>query len=211
MGNRIDVDEADLIGFFASDPNTKVITLYIEGVKDARKFQAAVKACRKPIVIFKAGRTAQGRKAAESHTRSLAGKDEVYDAVFRQFRIHRAESRGGAVRFLEGACLCAPARRAADAHRHQLRRIGDHRDRRCGGQWFPNRPLPDALASQLREVLPPHFIVGNPLDLTGDGNAELFRHVIDDRTRSLRRGMTIFGDPIPGRPGGPGAGQARCS
>src|SRR5512141_32018 len=57
MGNRIDVD--------AADPNTKVITLYIEGVKDARKFLAAVKKCPKPIVIFKAGRTERGRKAAE--------------------------------------------------------------------------------------------------------------------------------------------------
>ncbi|HEX7580534.1 MAG TPA: CoA-binding protein, partial [Thermoanaerobaculia bacterium] len=92
MGNRVDVDEADLIEFFASDPNTKVITLYIEGVKDARRFLAAVKKCEKPIVIFKAGRTVQGRKAAESHTRSLAGKDEIYDAVFRQFGIHRASS-----------------------------------------------------------------------------------------------------------------------
>src|SRR5512141_17033 len=64
MGNRLDVDEADLIEFFASDPNTKVITLYIEGVKDARKFLAAVKKCPKPIVIFKAGRTERGRKAA---------------------------------------------------------------------------------------------------------------------------------------------------
>jgi acyl-CoA synthetase (NDP forming) len=92
MGNRIDVDEADLIEFFASDPNTKVITLYIEGVKDAPKFLAAAKKCAKPIVIFKAGRTERGRKAAESHTRSLAGRDEVYDAIFRQLGIHRAAS-----------------------------------------------------------------------------------------------------------------------
>src|SRR5664280_2140399 len=88
----IRVVEADLIEFFASDPNTKVITLYIEGVKNAGKFLAAVRACQKPIVVFKAGRTEQGRKAAESHTRSLAGKDEIYDAVFRQFGIHRATS-----------------------------------------------------------------------------------------------------------------------
>src|SRR5512140_558954 len=94
MGNRIDVDEADLIEFFASDPNTKVITLYIEGVKDAPKFLAAARKCAKPIVIFKAGRTDQGRKAAESHTRSLATKDEIYDAAFRQFGIHRASSLG---------------------------------------------------------------------------------------------------------------------
>ena len=92
MGNRIDVDESDLIEFFASDPNTKVITLYLEGVKNARRFLDRRQEVRKPIVIFKAGRTERGRKAAESHTRSLAGKDEIYDAVFRQFGVHRAAS-----------------------------------------------------------------------------------------------------------------------
>src|SRR5512139_173568 len=90
MGNRSDVDEADLISFFAEDPHTKVVALYIEGVRDAAKFLAAVRRCPKPVVIFKAGRTERGRKAAESHTRSLAGRDEVYDAVFRQNGIHRA-------------------------------------------------------------------------------------------------------------------------
>ncbi|MDX1814538.1 MAG: CoA-binding protein, partial [Thermodesulfobacteriota bacterium] len=56
MGNRSDVDEADLIAYFADDPNVKVVALYIEGVKDAGKFLSAVRKCRKPIVIFKAGR-----------------------------------------------------------------------------------------------------------------------------------------------------------
>ena len=63
---------------------------------------------------------------------------------------------------------------------------------------FRISPLPDALASQLREVLPPHFIVGNPLDLTGDGNAELFRHVIATARDHYDVVLTIFGDPIPG-------------
>ncbi len=92
MGNRVDVDESDLIGFFSDDPNTKVVALYIEGVKDAGKFLTAVKGCGKPVVIFKAGRTERGRKAAESHTRSLAGKDEIYDAVFRQYGVYRAST-----------------------------------------------------------------------------------------------------------------------
>jgi acetyltransferase len=63
---------------------------------------------------------------------------------------------------------------------------------------FRISPLPDALASQLRDVLPPHFIVGNPLDLTGDGDAERFRHVIATARDHYDVVMTIFGDPIPG-------------
>jgi acetyltransferase len=63
---------------------------------------------------------------------------------------------------------------------------------------FRISPLPAALASQLRGVLPPHFIVGNPLDLTGDGNAELFRHVIATARDHYDIVLTIFGDPIPG-------------
>ena len=198
MGNRVDVDEADLIEFFASDPDTQVITLYIEGVKDAGRFLAAVKACRKPIVIFKAGRTEQGRKAAESHTRSLAGKDEIYDAVFRQFGIHRASSLEELYDFSKAlAYVPAPAGPrmlivtssggsaiiATDVAEENGLRIS---------------PLPGPLASRLREVLPPHCIVGNPLDLTGDTDAERYRSVIAASRDQYDVVMTIFGDPIPG-------------
>jgi acetyltransferase len=198
MGNRVDVDEADLIGFFASDPNTKVITLYIEGVKDARKFSAAVKACRKPIVIFKAGRTAQGRKAAESHTRSLAGKDEIYDAVFRQLKIHRAESLEELYDFSKALAYVPPP---AGPRMLIVTSSGGSAiiaTDVAADNGFRISPLPDALASRLREVLPPHFIVGNPLDLTGDGDAEQFRHVIATARDHYDVVMTIFGDPIPG-------------
>jgi len=198
MGNRADVDEADLIEFFASDPNTKVITLYIEGVKDARKFLAAVKECGKPIVIFKAGRTEQGRKAAESHTRSLAGKDEIYDAVFRQFKIHRAGSLEELYDFSKAlAYVPAPAGPrmlivtssggsaiiATDVAEELAFRVA---------------PLPASLASRLREILPPHCIVGNPLDLTGDTDAERFRRVLEASRNDYDVVMTIFGDPISG-------------
>jgi len=198
MGNRADVDEADLIEFFASDPNTKVITLYIEGVKDARKFLAAVKECGKPIVIFKAGRTEQGRKAAESHTRSLAGKDEIYDAVFRQFKIHRAGSLEELYDFSKAlAYVPAPAGPrmlivtssggsaiiATDVAEELAFRVA---------------PLPASLASRLREILPPHCIVGNPLDLTGDTDAERYRRVLEASRNDYDVVMTIFGDPISG-------------
>jgi acetyltransferase len=198
MGNRIDVDEADLIEFFASDPNTKVITLYIEGVKDARKFLAAVQACRKPIVIFKSGRTEQGRKAAESHTRSLAGKDEVYDAVFRQFGIHRAASLEELYDFSKALAYVPPPagpRMLIVTSSGGSAIIATDVAEENG---FRVSPLPGPLALRLREILPPHCIVGNPLDLTGDTDAGRYRHVIAASREHYDVVMTIFGDPIPG-------------
>ncbi len=198
MGNRADVDEADLIEFFASDPNTKVISLYIEGVKNARKFLAAAGKCAKPIVIFKAGRTERGRKAAESHTRSLAGKDEIYDAVFRQFKIHRAGSLEELYDFSKAlAYVPAPAgpRMLIVTSSGGSAIIATDVAEENG---FRVVPLSGPLASRLREILPPHCIVGNPLDLTGDTDAERYRKVLAASRDEYDVVMTIFGDPIPG-------------
>ena len=197
MGNRVDVDEADLIEYFAADENTKVITLYIEGVKNASRFLSAVKACRKPIVIFKAGRTDQGRKAAESHTRSLATKDEIYDAVFRQYGIHRASSLEELYDFSKAlAYVPAPAgpRMLIVTSSGGSAIIATDV---AADNGFRVSPLPAALASELRGTLPSHFIVGNPLDLTGDGDAERFRKVIATARDHYDVVLTIFGDPIP--------------
>jgi acetate---CoA ligase (ADP-forming) len=198
MGNRADVDEADLIDFFADDPNTKVVALYIEGVKDAEKFLSAVRKCRKPIVIFKAGRTEQGRKAAESHTRSLAGKDEIYDAVFRQYGLHRASTLEELYDFSKALAYLPPptgprmlvvtssggsAIIATDVAEEEGFRVA---------------PLPRELSVRLREILPAHCIVGNPLDLTGDTDAERYRKVLAASDGHFDVIMTIFGDPIPG-------------
>ena len=198
MGNRVDVDEADLIEFFASDTNTKVITLYIEGVKDAGKFLAAARKCPKPIVIFKAGRTERGRKAAESHTRSLAGKDEIYDAVFRQFGIHRAASLEELYDFSKALYYVPPPagpRMLIVTSSGGSAIIATDVAEENG---FRVSPLPDSLSSRLRQILPPHCIVGNPLDLTGDTDAERYSHVIAASRDHYDVVMSIFGDPIPG-------------
>jgi acetyltransferase len=198
MGNRSDVDEADLIGFFGEDPHTKVVALYIEGVRDAAKFLAAVRACPKPVVIFKAGRTERGRKAAESHTRSLAGRDEVYDAVFRQNGVHRAATLEELYDFAKALAYVPPPKGprtlivtssggsaiiATDVAEEEGLRV---------------TPLSPALSRKLREILPSHCIVGNPLDLTGDTDAARYRNVLDAADGEYDVVMTIFGDPIPG-------------
>jgi acetyl coenzyme A synthetase (ADP forming)-like protein len=90
IGNKADVDDADLIDYLDQDPATKVIAMYIEGIKDGKKFLDSARRCRKPIVAIKAGRTAAGSAAASTHTGSLSGSDAVYDSAFRQVHIQRA-------------------------------------------------------------------------------------------------------------------------
>jgi acetate---CoA ligase (ADP-forming) len=198
MGNRADVHEADLIDFFADDPNTKVLALYIEGVKDPAEFLAAVRRCPKPIVILKPGRTERGRKAAESHTRSLAGSDAINDAVFRQFGIHRASTLEELYDFAKAlAYVPAPAgpRMLIVTSSGGSAVIATDVATEEG---FRVDPLPAAVAEGLREFLPPHCIVGNPLDLTGDANAEWYRKVLTAAEEHYDVLMSIFGDPIPG-------------
>lgn len=85
-GIRADIDEVELIEYLANDQHTKVITIYTEGLLRAREFLEAASeiAPRKPILVLKGGRTTRGAKAALSHTRSLAGKDEIYTGAFKQ-------------------------------------------------------------------------------------------------------------------------------
>lgn len=198
MGNRSDVDEADLIAYFADDPNVKVVALYIEGVKEAGKFLSAVRKCRKPIVIFKAGRTERGRKAAESHTRSLAGKDEIYDAVFRQFGVHRASTLEELYDYSKALAYLPPP---AGPNMLIVTSSGGSAiiaTDVAEEEGFRVSSLPPALAARLREILPAHCIVGNPLDLTGDTDAERYRKVLAAAEGHYDVVMTIFGDPIPG-------------
>src|SRR6185312_6682387 len=86
IGDCIDVDFADLLDHFALDRDTRAILLYMESIRDARKFMSAARAAArvKPVLVVKSGRHAQGAQAARTHTGALAGADAVYDAAFRR-------------------------------------------------------------------------------------------------------------------------------
>ena len=84
VGNKLDIDDDDLIDYFSTDPDTDVIGLYIEGVKDGRAFMNSIKSCDKPVLVVKAGRSAAGARATASHTGSMAGSDKIYDAAIKQ-------------------------------------------------------------------------------------------------------------------------------
>jgi len=86
VGNKCDVNEVDLLDYLVDDPETTVVAMHLEDVKDGRKFIDAARrlAASKPLLVLKSGRSEEGARASASHTGSLAGNEQVYDSAFRQ-------------------------------------------------------------------------------------------------------------------------------
>ncbi|MCX5999979.1 MAG: hypothetical protein NTU41_10435 [Chloroflexi bacterium] len=87
FGNKCDIDESDWLDYVFDDPETKVVAMHIEAVKGGRRFLDALQrvTARKPVVVFKTGRTTAGARASASHTGSLAGSEKIGDDIFRQY------------------------------------------------------------------------------------------------------------------------------
>jgi acyl-CoA synthetase (NDP forming) len=86
LGNEADLQSADFLSYFAQDPQTSLIGVYLEGVKDGRYFFDALKAasCKKPVVLWRVGLTEEGGRAACSHTGAMAGSEKIWDGLIRQ-------------------------------------------------------------------------------------------------------------------------------
>ena len=109
-GNAIDVNETELLQYFAQDPETKVIACYIEGVRDGKKFLAALReaASLKPVVVLKAGRGKAGTRAAASHTGALAGSTETWGTAIKQAGAIQAQSLEEMIDLVVGLCFLSP-------------------------------------------------------------------------------------------------------
>ena len=98
MGNKVDMDESDVLELLAEDEDTRVIVMYLEDIRNARRFMEIAKKIsterKKPIIVLKAGRTAEGAKAAASHTGALGGSDANYEAAFAQSGVIRVDTMG---------------------------------------------------------------------------------------------------------------------
>ena len=94
LGNQADVTESDVLAPVAADSHTRVVTLYLEGISDGRRFVDIARQVsrHKPLLALKVGRTSGGKKAAASHTGALAGEEAAYDAAFRRAGVQRAET-----------------------------------------------------------------------------------------------------------------------
>ncbi|EHR77645.1 CoA-binding protein [Thermococcus litoralis DSM 5473] len=180
-GNKIDVDDADLMDYFIYDDSIRVVTFYIEGVKDGRKFIEAAKRITKvkPVIALKSGRTEYGAKAASSHTGSLAGADVIYDAVFKQTGILRAE---------DFEHMFDVAKAFAKCKLPKGDRVGIITDGGGAGVMASDAvakfglkmaELSEDTIKYLKEHFPPHAVAGNPTDVVGDTDAQRYKYAIE--------------------------------
>ena len=183
-GNRSDVDEADMIWYLASDPQTKVIALYVEGFGDGRKFVNTARRVmaekKKPVVVWKSGRTDLGAKQAASHTGSLGGSNAVIMGAFRQAGIISVDSYQELAAVAKALAWqpAAPGRGVAMASNGAGPMIGgmDHFER-LGLRLAKVSP---ASLEKMKKHFPETYVIGsgNPADVTGGASADDYRFVI---------------------------------
>ncbi len=175
VGNMMDIDFGDLIDYLGEDEQTKSILLYIESIRDARKFMAAARtfARTKPILAYKAGRFPESAAAAASHTGALAGEDVIYDAAFERAGLERVFEIG---EIFDCAELLG---------RHKIpkgERLGILTNAGGPGVMASDALIASggALASlsaetkaKLDENLPPQWSHRNPVDVLGDAKSKL--------------------------------------
>jgi acetate---CoA ligase (ADP-forming) len=182
VGNRAGIDENDILSSLGNDPATKVILLYVESLANGRRFLEVAREVteRTPVLVIKSGRTPAGERAAKSHTGSLAqsGRDQLYDALFEQSGVIRADSIGDLFRMakvfssgmrLEGPRLAiltnsgGPGIVAADAASRQHLEL----------------PLPSPdVREALTHRLSPSASISNPVDMTADAGPDQFREAL---------------------------------
>ncbi|MGY3486257.1 acetyltransferase [Bradyrhizobium sp. USDA 4011] len=173
IGDQLDVDVADLLDYFALDDHTSAILIYLEAVKDARKFMSAARAAArmKPVVVVKSGRMAEGAKAAATHTGALAGSDAVYDAAFRRagiLRVYDLRQLFDCAELLGRGFVPRGNRLAILTNGGGLGILATDRLAELGG--IPATLLPQTIA-RLDELLPPGWSCANPVDIAGDADA----------------------------------------
>ena len=181
IGSMIDVGFHDLIDYFGQDPDTTSILIYMESLKEARKFMSAARAFSrtKPIIVLKVGRSQAGAKAARSHTGSLAGDDAIFDAAFERAGIVRVDTTVGL--FHTAKALAMQPRPAGN----RMAVITN-----AGGPGVIAADALYAMGGELAQIdkktigaldkfLPPAWSWGNPVDILGDADAKRYRHTLE--------------------------------
>jgi acyl-CoA synthetase (NDP forming) len=169
--NEADLGLADFVDYLIDDPSTKVIVLYIESIRHPEKFRAAAlraKKAGKPIVVYKVGKSEAGIKAAVSHTGALAGTDKMYDALFKQVGIIRANKFSD---FLDIPAALSSGRVLKGKRVAILTSTGGAGTLVADslGEWGFDTPAPDEVtAARLRALQPGDQAVldRNPIDVT---------------------------------------------
>jgi acetyltransferase len=176
LGGAIDVDFGEVLDFLVADSATDAILMYVEGIRDARRFLSALRSAArvKPVVALKVGRYASGSRAASSHTGALVGSDAVFEAALR---------RAGTVRVKTYTQLFAAARVLATERFPEGERLailtngggpGVMAADSAAENGVPLAQLSDPTVSLLNAKLPPQWSRGNPIDIIGDAPPERY-------------------------------------
>ncbi len=179
-GASADLDFGEILDYLAYDPATKGILLYIEGIRDARRFMSALRATSrfKPVVLVKVGRHEAGSKAVQSHTGALVGSDAVFDALVR---------RAGVVRVNTILQLFSCAQALSTHVKPTGNRLAIVTNGGGPGVMATDRAvdlgvrlaeLAPGTVTRLNEVLPPTWSHGNPVDIIGDAPADRYLHAV---------------------------------
>ena len=195
LGNKSDIDEDDLLTYFEQDPNTSVIAMHVEDLKDGRAFASVAKRVSKtkPIVVLKAGRTSLGAKAANSHTGALAGDDRVYDAVLRQSGVIRAKTLNDMLEFARGLAVLPTPKGENVLILTGAGGSGVLLSDACVDNDLSLMAMPADLDAAFREFIPPFGAAGNPVDITGGEPPTTYRATIDLALRDERIHSLVLG------------------
>jgi acetyltransferase len=180
MGSSVDVDFGEILDYLISDVKTQSILLYIEGIHDARGFMSAIRAAAriKPVILVKVGRHAAGSKAAMSHTASLVGSDDAFEA---------AVKRAGVVRVKSITQLFSAAKALSCGFHPTGNRLAIVTNGGGPGVMATDcaedlglvmATLSDATIEKLNAVLPQTWSHGNPVDIIGDAQADRYRNAV---------------------------------
>jgi acetyltransferase len=180
LGNKSDVDEADCLAYLQDDPQTKVIAMYVEGIKDGRKLFEAIRSVskKKPILILKSGVTESGAKAALSHTGSVAGNMGIVKAALTQagaITVEDTEELYDSMQVFSQPC---PNGKNV-AIISNAGGIGVITADWCSKQGLTLPELPPQTVKALTAILPSIASPRNPIDMTGNANYQRYKEAIE--------------------------------
>ena len=173
VGNKSDIDESDLLEHLLHDDGTKVILIYIEGLKNGERFIQILKktTARKPVVMVKAGRSKKGALAAASHTGALAGSDEIFDYLMKQSHVLRAESLMEALEWCKFFSITPLPRGENTAIITNGGGVGVLATDACEKYNVKLYDDYDALKETFSVMMPSFGSTKNPIDLTGQATS----------------------------------------
>lgn len=189
LGNKADVNERDLIEYFNEDEHVDVVLVYMEGIKDGRNFLGTD--IKKPVIVLKVGRSQRGAKAAASHTGSLSGADNIFDAAFKQMGVLRADSFTEAFGWARALSLPLPKGDNGIIITNGGG-IGVSTTDVCEKFKIGLMEDPEWLKEKFKDTMPDFGSYKNPIDITGQGHAKEYAQATAVALKEDRIDSTII-------------------